>query len=84
MFSYGGVCGLRDGARRLPKVTQYLTKFAKDVAGIKEFGAVGIVKNSSLGCHRDLHNQTWELQRRISSKPIPRRRNMGTRNSGGG
>ena len=57
MFSYGGVCGLRDGARRLPKVTQYLTKFAKDVAGIKEFGAVGIVKNSSLGCHRDLHNQ---------------------------
>ena len=56
MFAHGGVCGLRDGAKRLPSVTQYLTKFAKDVAGIKRFGAVGIVRNSSLGCHRDLHN----------------------------
>ena len=57
MFSHGGVCGLRDGAKRLPRTTQYLTRFAKDVAGVQQFGAVGIVKNSSLGCHRDLHNQ---------------------------
>ena len=56
MFTHGGVCGLRDGAKRMPKVTKYLALFAKKVMGIETFGAVGIVKNSSLGCHRDLHN----------------------------
>ena len=49
MFSHGGVCGLRDGAKRLPKSTHYLTRFAKEVAGIQQFGAIGIVKNSSFG-----------------------------------
>ncbi|CAE7565425.1 GIP [Symbiodinium sp. CCMP2592] len=56
LFTHGGVCGLRDGALRMPAVTKYLATFAQKVAGIREFGAVGIVKNSGLGCHRDLHN----------------------------
>ena len=56
VFTHGGVSGLRDGAKRLPAVTRFLAKFAKEVMGAKQFGTVAIQRNGGGRAHRDFHN----------------------------
>ena len=55
-FTHGGVSGLRDGAKRLPAVTKFLAKFAREVMGAKQFGAITIQRNGGGRAHRDFHN----------------------------
>ena len=55
-FTHGGVSGLRDGAKRLPSVTKFLAKFAREFMGAKQFGAVSIQRNGGGRVHRDFHN----------------------------
>ena len=56
VFTHGGVSGLRDGSKRLPAVTKFLAKFAKEVMGAKQFGTVVIQRNGGGSAHRDCHN----------------------------
>ena len=56
VFTHGGISGLRDGTKRLPAVTRFLAKFAKEVMGAKQFGAVAIQRNGGGRAHRDFHN----------------------------
>ena len=55
-FTHGGVSGLRDGAKRLPNVTRFLTKFAREVMGAEQFATVVIQRNGGGRAHRDFHN----------------------------
>ena len=55
-FVHGGVAGLRTNAKKFPNATKYLTAFAKERVGEKDFTALGITRNSALGLHRDVHN----------------------------
>ena len=55
-FTHGGVSGLRDGAKRLPHVTQFLTKFARESMGAKQLATVVVQRNGGAKAHRDFHN----------------------------
>ena len=55
-FTHGGVSGLRNGARRLPNVTRFLAKFAKEFMGAQQFATVVIQRNGGGRAHRDFHN----------------------------
>ena len=56
-FTHGGVTGLRDGAKRLPNVTRFLAKFAREVMGAKQFAALVVQRNGGGQVHRDFHNR---------------------------
>ena len=56
-FTHGGVSGLRNGARRLPNVTKFLAKFAREFMGAKQFATVVIQRNGGGRAHRDFHNR---------------------------
>ena len=62
-FTHGGVSGLRDGSKRLPNVTKFLAKFAREVMGVKRFASVVVQRNGGGRVHRDFHNRpgarTW-------------------------
>ncbi|CAE7744641.1 unnamed protein product [Symbiodinium pilosum] len=55
-FTHGGVSGLRDGARRLPNVTKFLAKFARELMKAEQFAAITIQRNGGGPAHRDFHN----------------------------
>ena len=55
-FTHGGVSGLRDGSKRLPAVTKFLAKFAREYMGAKQFGAIVLQRNGGGSAHRDFHN----------------------------
>ena len=55
-FTHGGVSGLRDGAKRLPNVTRFLAKFAREFMGAERFAAVAIQRNGGGKIHRDFQN----------------------------
>ena len=55
-FTHGGVSGLRDGAKRLPNVTRFLAKFAREFMGAEQFATVVIQRNGGGKAHRDFHN----------------------------
>ena len=55
-FTHGGVSGLRDGAKRLPNVTRFLAKFAREFMGAEQFATVVIQRNGGGKVHRDSHN----------------------------
>ena len=56
-FTHGGVSGLRNGAKRLPNVTKFLAKFAREVMGATQFASVVIQRNGGGRAHRDFHNR---------------------------
>ena len=56
VFTHGGVSGLRDGSKRLPAVTKFLAKFAREYMGAKQFGAIVLQRNGGGSAHRDFHN----------------------------
>ena len=56
-FTHGGVSGLRDGAKRLPNVTKFLAKFAREVMGVEQFASVALQRNGGGRAHRDFHNR---------------------------
>ena len=55
-YVHGGVAGIRSNLGEYPQTTKYLTKVAKHYGGDIKFSALGLVKNTQLGLHRDLHN----------------------------
>ena len=56
-FTHGGVSGLRDRTKRLPNVTRFLAKFAKEFMGAKQFATVVTQRNGGGRAHRDFHNR---------------------------
>ena len=56
-FTHGGVSGLRNGSKRLPAVTSFFAKFARDVVGAEHFATVVVQKNGRGSIHRDFHNK---------------------------
>ncbi|CAE7943851.1 GIP [Symbiodinium sp. KB8] len=55
-FVHGGVAGLRNNTKEFPWTTLYLTSAAKRICGDVGFTALGVVRNTRLGLHRDSHN----------------------------
>ena len=55
-FTHGGVSGLRNGARRLPNVSRFLARFARDVMGATQFAAIATQRNGGGQAHCDFHN----------------------------
>ena len=56
-FTHGGVSGLRNGSKRMPAVTSFFARFARDVMGAEEFATVVVQKNGRGSMHRDFHNK---------------------------
>ena len=55
-FTHGGVSGLRDGAKRLPNVSKFLAKFAREVMGAEQFATIVVQRNGGGQVHCDSHN----------------------------
>ncbi|CAE7249757.1 RE1, partial [Symbiodinium natans] len=57
VFVHGGVAGIRNTTKRMKWTTKYLVKATKEITGQREFTALGLIRNTSFGCHRDVHNE---------------------------
>ncbi|CAE7677994.1 GIP, partial [Symbiodinium sp. KB8] len=69
-FVHGGVAGLRNNTKEFPWTTLYLTSAAKKICGDVGFTALGIVRNTRLGLHRDSHNVNHSKNYVIPLKPF--------------
>ena len=69
-FVHGGVAGLRNNTKEFPWTTFYLTSAAKKICGDVGFSALGIVRNTRLGLHRDSHNVNHSKNYVIPLKPF--------------
>ncbi|OLP84473.1 Transposon Ty1-NL2 Gag-Pol polyprotein [Symbiodinium microadriaticum] len=56
MFVHGGVAGIRGSTTRMKWSTKFLVETAKHMCPDHEFGAVGLLENINMGCHKDSHN----------------------------